>query len=889
MMSGNKVMKTTLSFEQPLNSCLIEHTSALKQGDKRFINMIRYILFPIILLLSMSTQSFAQNCDFQTGVVSFDARGGNTTSLYNTQFALTNLNGDILQISDETSFIIDDQGYFAVFAVNYLNTGQIVDFEVGSNINIVAGDCVDISAPITFSVCEALEPCNFCVGENVVLDATGGTNDPDFTTVYVLVDDNGEIVAIEDNPEFGMLSEGVFVAFAITFETAAGIDGLEIGEALIDIESTCHDISEGIIVDVCEILTPTIFFDLQGCNITETAILAVEEGFDNVLWSTGSTETFIVVDANLPMTYTVTVSLESGCTGTASQEITGNEVASIGDFVWEDNNGNGLQDPNESGVNGVTVNLFADFNNDGQPDIPDFASCTTTTSNNPTTGEPGYYSFDVYEASYVVQFVAPSGFTFTPQAQGGDRTIDSDVNPSTGLSNTIAINAGQNILDIDAGFFTTSGLGGVVFNDANANGIFDDDEMGIDGVEITLFDVNGEVVGTLITSTDPTTGEVGAYCFDDLAPSAFFAEITLPDGNVLSPANSRSDDDLDSDADESNGPNTTSTFDIAPGVKTDNVDFGTYEGGMICGIVWQETGAEENSVFNEGVDTPLEGTQLELISLDNDNEVIQVATTGADGSYCFTAVPTGSFQVRPRASSAGDSYVEQGVGDDPLLDSDIDPNTITSDVFFLDPGETLLGINAGLRFGALPIELINFTGFWDRGFDEIVLEWSTAVEINNEKFIIERVVGESGNFEEIGEVAGAGNSTSVVSYTLSDEDIALSANYYYRLKQVDFDGGFEYSDIIVVTVERNESVAFNIYPNPAVNFVTVDVTLDAGALASAYLTDIRGRVIKVWSDQGIYKNNSTLTLSIDEVPLGQYMLSVKVGTEVHNSLLLVTK
>ena len=133
------------------------------------------------------------------------------------------------RISDETSFIIDEQGYFAVFAVNYLNTGQIVDFEVGSNINIVAGDCVDISAPITFSVCEALEPCNFCVGENVVLDATGGTNDPDFSTVYVLVDDNGEIVAIEDNPEFGMLEEGTFAAFAITFETAAGIDGLEIG------------------------------------------------------------------------------------------------------------------------------------------------------------------------------------------------------------------------------------------------------------------------------------------------------------------------------------------------------------------------------------------------------------------------------------------------------------------------------------------------------------------------------------------------------------------------------------------------------------------------------------------------------------------------------------
>ena len=889
MMNRNKVLNTTVSPEQSSNSCLIELTSTLMGDDKSLSTMIRYILFPVIILLSISTQTIAQNCDFQTGIVSFDARGGNTTSLYNTEYALTNINGDILDISDEPTFTIDEQGYFAVFAVNYLITGGIVDFAVGSNINIVVGDCVDISEPITFSVCEALEPCNFCVGENVVLDATGGSNDPDFSTVYVLVGDDGNIVAIEDNPEFGMLEEGVFAAFAVTFETAAGIEGLEFGEALINIQSTCHDISEGFIVDVCEVLSPTIFFDLQGCNITETAILAVEEGFDNVLWSTGSTETFIVVDANLPMTYTVTVSLESGCTGTASQEITGNEVASIGDFVWEDDNGNGIQDPDESGVNGVTVNLFADFNNDGQPDIAGFASCTTTTSNNPTTGEPGYYSFDVYEASYVVEFVAPTGFTFTPQAQGGDRTTDSDVNPATGLSNTIAISAGQNILDIDAGFFTSSGLGGVVFNDVNANGVFDEDEVGVNDIVITLFDVNGEEVGTLTTSTNEVTGEVGSYCFEDLPPAVFFSQISLPEGDVLSPANGGGNDDLDSDADESNGPGTTGLIDLAPGVKSDNVDFGIYEGGMICGIVWQETGAEENSVFNEGVDTPVEGTQLELISLDNDNAVIQLATTDSDGTYCFTAVPTGSFQVRPRASNAGDSFVEQGVGDDPLLDSDINPNTITSDVFFLDPGEQLFGINAGLRFGVLPIDLISFTGFWDRGFDEIVLEWSTAIEINNEKFVVERVVGESGEFEEIAEVAGAGNSSSIISYTLSDEDIALSANYYYRLKQVDFDGGFEYSDIIAVTIERNESVAFNIYPNPAVNFVTVDVTLDQGALASAFLTDIRGRVVKVWSDQGIYKNSSTLTLTIDEVPLGQYMLSVTVGTEVHNSLLLVTR
>ena len=149
-----------------------------------------------------------------------------------------------------------------------------------------------------------------------------------------------------------------------------------------------------------------------------------------------------------------------------------------------------------------------------------------------------------------------------------------------------------------------------------------------------------------MTSTNETTGEVGSYCFDELPPSAYYAEIILPDGNVLSPPNRRADEEIDSDADGSNGPNTTMVVDLDPGEKVDNIDFGTYLGGRICGIVWQETGAQENSTYDEGVDELLENTQLELISIDNNSTVVAVASTDENGAYCFEEVSMGSYQIR---------------------------------------------------------------------------------------------------------------------------------------------------------------------------------------------------------------------------------------------------
>ncbi|MEL6983202.1 MAG: SdrD B-like domain-containing protein, partial [Actinomycetota bacterium] len=117
--------------------------------------------------------------------------------------------------------------------------------------------------------------------------------------------------------------------------------------------------------------------------------------------------------------------------------------AIIGDRVWLDENGNGLQDPGEPGVPGRTVNLWVDEDGDGTPDV---IIATTTTDAN------GNYSFADLDPrlTYFIQVVPVPGAPFTPPNQGDDQ-LDSDVDPATGISPPIVLDPGQSDLTIDAG------------------------------------------------------------------------------------------------------------------------------------------------------------------------------------------------------------------------------------------------------------------------------------------------------------------------------------------------------------------------------------------------------------------------------------------------------
>src|SRR5690606_19500476 len=123
----------------------------------------------------------------------------------------------------------------------------------------------------------------------------------------------------------------------------------------------------------------------------------------------------------------------------------------------------------------------------------------------------------------------------------------------------------------------------------------------------------------------------------------------------------------------------------------------------------------------------------------------------------------------------------------------------------------------------LPIELMSFVGEAAETGNE--LQWQTVAEINNDYFVIE-ASKDASNFIAIGNIDGAGNSVEVNNYVYYDKS-PLAATTYYRLKQVDFDGKFSYSD--VVSVRRIEDGEVVISPNPVKDVLNIELkTTQAG-------------------------------------------------------------
>ncbi len=120
----------------------------------------------------------------------------------------------------------------------------------------------------------------------------------------------------------------------------------------------------------------------------------------------------------------------------------------------------------------------------------------------------------------------------------------------------------------------------------------------------------------------------------------------------------------------------------------------------------------------------------------------------------------------------------------------------------------------------LPVELISFEGFIED--NSVKLEWSTASEVNNDYFQVEK--SSNGiDFEILTVISGNGNSNTVNDYYTYDDLPLNKQTMYYRLKQVDFDGKFEYSEILSVNIESEiqQNCKFDIIPNPCLSRCTI--------------------------------------------------------------------
>ena len=127
---------------------------------------------------------------------------------------------------------------------------------------------------------------------------------------------------------------------------------------------------------------------------------------------------------------------------------------------------------------------------------------------------------------------------------------------------------------------------------------------------------------------------------------------------------------------------------------------------------------------------------------------------------------------------------------------------------------------------ALPIKLTTFD-VEKHGLRSSKLSWTTESEINGSHFEIERST-DGQNWDNVGQVEAIGNSTQIEQYSFIDDRLPISRNtvdrYYYRLRMVDLDGSFEYSQIRSVSFVQQDYINVKTYPNPTVDQVFVDIT-----------------------------------------------------------------
>lgn len=178
---------------------------------------------------------------------------------------------------------------------------------------------------------------------------------------------------------------------------------------------------------------------------------------------------------------------------------------------------------------------------------------------------------------------------------------------------------------------------------------------------------------------------------------------------------------------------------------------------------------------------------------------------------------------------------------------------------------------------AFPVEFLSFNAQANvqNGVD---LFWETASELNNAGFQVQYSTDGS-NYTNAGFVEGVGNSQNIESYNFSLPQME-AGNYIFRLKQIDIDGAFAYSQSVEVAVEEPGSFSLGqVYPNPATSYASVELKINQTQKISAQLLDLQGRVIATPFEGSIRENTLlNIELDIENQPAGLYLLRIK-GTK----------
>ncbi|WP_424967184.1 SdrD B-like domain-containing protein [Dinoroseobacter sp. S375] len=350
-----------------------------------------------------------------------------------------------------------------------------------------------------------------------------------------------------------------------------------------------------------------------------------------------------------------------------------------------DENDNDVDDA-EPGIGGVTVTLLTAAGV--------FVADTVTAAD-------GTYEFTGLDAGdYKVRFDAdPTGKTFVAQDQGGDDTVDSDVDPNTGETGVISVEIGETVEDIDAGVEDpgTASVGDTVWFDANGNGVLDGSESGVSGVSVTLTGAGADgVFGTAddTTANDVTDGN-GNYLFDGLDAGSYKVtfDASTTGGLVFTTEGAAADDAVNNDSDADQATGMTGEFDLSIGEAERDIDAGLVDPGTAS--LGGRYFCDEND--NDVDDSEPAVANVEVFLLDASGNVVDSQLTDSDGNYLFTGLEAGTYSVRFDAEPTGKTFVAPNQGNDDTVDSDVNPNTGETGPIQVEIGDAIRDVDAGVE------------------------------------------------------------------------------------------------------------------------------------------------------------------------------------------------
>ncbi|MDB5848837.1 MAG: hypothetical protein JWP29_2589, partial [Rhodoferax sp.] len=321
----------------------------------------------------------------------------------------------------------------------------------------------------------------------------------------------------------------------------------------------------------------------------------------------------------------------------------------LGDRVWFDTNGNGVQDSTEAGAANVTVTLIG-----GGADGVIGTGGDDVVLGTKTTDANGNYLFDhLAPGQYQVQFGKPADYVFTGRDLGSNDATDSDANVANGLSQVVTLGKDETNLTVDAGLIGTNAkLGDKIWFDTNANGLQDAGEAGASGLTVTLKGAGADgQFGTFddVVLKTAVTDANGNYLFAGLNAGQYQVQFSKGTDYAYTGRDLGGNDANDSDANTTTGLSQVVTLGqnetnltIDAGLVGNNAKLGDKIWFDTNGNGLQDTGEAGAS----GLTVTLKGAGADGQFGTFDDVVLNTATTDAKGNYLFSGLNAGQYQVQ---------------------------------------------------------------------------------------------------------------------------------------------------------------------------------------------------------------------------------------------------